>query len=181
MNNVVYFHGILVDVATFRVLSNLKILMTGLMSVMILGRRLTGKKWLALCLLSVGAVLVQSSAGAVANGSNLMGFCFVVLHSSLSAFSGIFTEKLLKTKKRSIYASNCYLYFYMACLNLAWLIVPPGPRARAAAHGGSLFYGFGPLVVFCSVNAAALGLFVSFIMKYFDNIVKVIAMLSRCC
>ena len=77
VNNVVYF----ACSSTWTSHSaNLKILMTGLMSVMILGRRLT--EMVGLCLLSAGAVLVQS-AGAVANGSNLMGFCLIVLHSSL--------------------------------------------------------------------------------------------------
>lgn len=52
------------DVATFQVTNQLKILISAVLSVIFLGRRLGGRKWLALVLLLVGVAVVQIPSGS---------------------------------------------------------------------------------------------------------------------
>ena len=63
-NSLHYFAISNLDAATFQVTDQLKILTTAIFSVLILGRRLNGQKWLSLVLLMVGVAIVQIPTGS---------------------------------------------------------------------------------------------------------------------
>jgi len=65
-NNLQYTAASNLDVATFQVTYQMKILTTAFFSVLMLGKRLSTSKWLALLLLAAGVGIVQIQSGAAA-------------------------------------------------------------------------------------------------------------------
>ena len=59
------------DVPTFQVTYNLKILTTALFSVLLLRRRLSTQKWAALAILFAGVAIVQLQSTAAAHGGKI--------------------------------------------------------------------------------------------------------------
>lgn len=116
-NNLQYTAASNLDVATFQVTYQMKILTTAAFSVVMLGKRLSRVKWLALFLLAVGVGIVQiqsttapahagpatSTAGdkvidTVAHAmSPLKGFLAVTAACMTSGLAGVYFELLLKT------------------------------------------------------------------------------------
>lgn len=68
-NNLQYTAASNLDVATFQVTYQMKILTTAFFSVLMLGKRLTTSRWLALLLLAMGVGIVQIQSGAAGSAS----------------------------------------------------------------------------------------------------------------
>ncbi|KII73818.1 UDP-galactose translocator [Thelohanellus kitauei] len=94
--------------AVFQVSTQLKILTTALMSVMLLRKKLSWSQWMALVFLFLGVILVnikldkKQNPTAISNksdGNPLLGMTSVVVCALTSAFSGVYFEKLLKHEK----------------------------------------------------------------------------------
>jgi solute carrier family 35 (UDP-sugar transporter), member A1/2/3 len=78
-NNVQFFTLRYLDPATYQVLGNLKIVTTGLLLWLFLGRRLSKLQWIALLLLTLGATTSQVSAnGALSLTEHCSIFAIVV-------------------------------------------------------------------------------------------------------
>lgn len=70
-NNLQYVAASNLDVATFQVTYQMKILTTAFFSVLMLGKRLSSTKWLSLLLLAVGVGIVQiQSTGHASSGTS---------------------------------------------------------------------------------------------------------------
>lgn len=130
-NNLQYVAASNLDVATFQVTYQMKILTTAFFSVLLLRKRLSRTKWLALVLLAVGVAIVQlqsTSAPAhapVSHGSHddhkvvarapgdeaiviptrvmhpLRGFIAVTLACMTSGLAGVYFEFILKSSSGS--------------------------------------------------------------------------------
>ncbi|WVQ73939.1 hypothetical protein IAR50_003520 [Cryptococcus sp. DSM 104548] len=127
-NNLQYVAASNLDVATFQVTYQMKILTTAFFSVMLLGKRLTRAKWASLILLAVGVGIVQiqsTSAPATAHTSHassghehalrseipsdphervmhpLRGFTAVTLACLTSGLAGVYFEFILKGSSSS--------------------------------------------------------------------------------
>ena len=61
-NNIIFFAISRIDAPTFQVLYQSKIALTALLSVLMLGRRLSARQWLALLLLTVAVVAVEQAS-----------------------------------------------------------------------------------------------------------------------
>ena len=61
-NNIIFFALSRIDAPTFQVLYQSKIVLTALLSVLMLGRRLSARQWLALLLLTVAVVAVEQES-----------------------------------------------------------------------------------------------------------------------
>lgn len=128
-NNLQYVAASNLDVATFQVTYQMKILTTAFFSVLLLRKRLTQTKWLALVLLAVGVGIVQLQStaapahipGSVSTGEKelapraeisdspgdprvmrpLRGFIAVVLACLTSGLAGVYFEFILKSSAGS--------------------------------------------------------------------------------
>lgn len=188
-NNLIYVAASNLDVATFQVTYQLKILTTAVLSVIMLRKQLTGLQWVSLILLfcGVAAVNVQANAkpvvkAAVQGAAELVttrpksaviqrpfvGFVAVVTACCLSGFAGVYFEKILKSTPQSIYVRNVQLGVVGMVLGLGAVYVTDG--AKVAAHG--FFFGYDIAVWSVIMLHAFGGIVIAVVVKYADNILK---------
>eukprot|EP00240_Pyramimonas_obovata_P005910 CAMPEP_0118934844 /NCGR_PEP_ID=MMETSP1169-20130426/14276_1 /TAXON_ID=36882 /ORGANISM="Pyramimonas obovata, Strain CCMP722" /LENGTH=337 /DNA_ID=CAMNT_0006877787 /DNA_START=81 /DNA_END=1094 /DNA_ORIENTATION=+ len=176
-NNVQFYTMAYVDAATYQILGNLKIVTTGFLFWIALKRYLSRIQWLALLLLMAGATTSQISGceGSVL-AAPAMGYFLGILSAFLSATAGVYTEFLMKKNNDSLYFQNVQLYGFGTLFNAIRLSFDD---ATAGYENGSWlysgFHGWNWVTWAIAVNFAFSGLFVSWIMKYADTIVKVYA------
>ena len=148
-NNLVYLAISHLDAATFQLLYQLEILTTALFSTVILKRSPAPLQWLSLCLLCVGAGLVQTSSGTLPSaalhspsstddGSDLpsragagwwddktIGFVAVAIACCASSLASVFSELVLEHTTTSIWARELQFSFWGIILGLVSPILVP--------------------------------------------------------
>lgn len=174
-NNLQYVAVKDLDAATFAVLYQAKILTTAVLSVMMLGKSLSGRQWFALFILFVGAALVAvSQARAKQESSDAQqknipaGVIAVLVATLFSGLAGVYFEKLLKGSTQSLESRNLQLAIYSLIIGLGGLCASEGNKAV----GFGFFDGYTPMVWCAIFNNAVGGLLVAVIVKYADNIIK---------
>lgn len=173
-------------------LMQLKILVTAVLSVIILGKLLSRTQWMALFVLFVGAALSEipgkkpaaefpidetralstEPSVDVPETSKVIGMVAALLSVSASGFAGIYTEKLLKDTQDSMWIRNIQLSTVGILIGLCVCAVQDG----AAILENGFFQGYNNVLVWAVIllNAAG-GLLVAVILKYGDNILKCFA------
>ncbi|KAL7674588.1 hypothetical protein ACOME3_000865 [Neoechinorhynchus agilis] len=120
-----------------------------------------------------GVTLVQlNNVGRTKTNADIdpiAGFLYVVCASTLSGFSGVYTEKLLKDSTNpGTWARNVHLSFYGSLL--AGIIAAITKGEVIKNHG--IFNGFGLLTWFCVLSQSVGGILVALVLKSHDNIIK---------
>ena len=174
-NNLLYVAASNLDVATYQITYQLKILTTAMFAVTMLNKKLISTQWLSLLILIAGVAMVQlsdvkeskSSANA-AEQSKLLGFTAALSACCLSGFAGVYFEKILKGSDVSVWMRN---------VQLALLSVPMGLITSYVKDGGKIadggfFHGYDNFVWFTVAQNALGGLLVAVVVKYADNILK---------
>lgn len=176
------------DASTFTILSQLKILTTAVCSVLMLGTRLSLRKWRALMLLVIGAVLVQfpTPASSSANASNASRTSFTGLAAilgmvCLSGVAGIWLEKFLKNKDTAplpsaihstpaatLWERNLQLSLYGILFGLSSVAI----NDYQAVREQGFFHSYSLWTMFVILTAAVGGLIVAVVVKYTNTIVK---------
>lgn len=190
-NSLVYVAISNLDAVTFQVTYQLKILTTVLFSILLLGRSISLRQWLALVLLTLGVALVQISGqissedwrerlsslirgGAALNvptSSAFRGFTAVVAASITSGLTCVYFEKLVKDSLASVslWTRNVQLSFFS--LFPALFIGVLWQDGAAIARDG-FFAGYGPIVWVTIALQAFGGLVVAVCIAYADNVAK---------
>ncbi|KAF9909271.1 hypothetical protein EC991_008908 [Linnemannia zychae] len=190
-NNLSFILLELMPAPTYVVLSNLKILTTGLFSYWFLHRLLTKIQWVSLGILffSTAVSQVDLEKGLTLSIS-IQAFLLMVLFCSLSAAASVFSEYVMKERfaKESIHLQNMKLYMFGILFNgITYMFTPsalphnapiapgtPGAPPPPAAAGG--FFSDMAFLHFTIVMAyASLGLVTSAIIKFSGSITKVYA------
>ena len=172
-NNLLFFAASNLDVATFQVSYQLKILATALFFVIMLSTKLLPTQWLSLFLLFVGVVLVklanlQSSSAVSATEDPFVGFCAVIIACCLSGFAGVYFEKVLKSSSASVWLRNVQLSFLS--IPLALSLCYSYDFVPITVNG--FFFGYDSFVWFVILVKASGGLIVALVVKYANNILK---------
>merc|ERR1711997_147389 len=174
-NNLLYVAASNLDVATYQITYQLKILTTAMFAVTMLNKKLISTQWLSLLILIAGVAMVQlsdvkenKSAAAVEEQSKLVGFTAALSACCLSGFAGVYFEKILKGSDVSVWMRN---------VQLALLSVPLGVVTAYVKDGSSIaekgfFHGYDNFVWFTVSQNALGGLLVAVVVKYADNILK---------
>lgn len=170
------------DAATFQVLAQLKIFTTGLFSLIILKRRLSGLKWLALSLLAAGVILAQlpepscteSSPEDMHNQSLswLVGLTASVSIATLSGFAGVYTEKFLK---RDPSRHVCYSQVQLAAFSVITNALAVVGKDGAAIRQRGFFSGYDSLTWALVFFSAGGGILVSVVVKFTSSLAKTYA------
>ncbi|KAJ1821969.1 UDP-galactose transporter Gms1 [Coemansia sp. RSA 2675] len=174
-NNLQYVAVSLLDAATFQVTYQLKILTTALCSVLLLSTSLGTMRWVSLCALTLGIILVQlpasPSAGTVVSGgasSKLMGLVSVLTACMLSGLAGVYFEKVLKGSRKSVWTRNVQLSLFSLPPALFGVLVVDG----AGVSSLGFFSGYTRWTIAAISLQAFGGLLVAVVVKYADNILK---------
>jgi UDP-sugar transporter A1/2/3 len=129
-NNLIYYAMGKLDAATFSVVYQSKVLITALLSVLILGRKLSSQQWFSLLLLMFGIICVQLSAqgGSTADEDiefkeRLLGLLGVMAGALCTSLAGIYFELILKKGTLSLYARNVQLAGYSAAIGLVGIMM----------------------------------------------------------
>ncbi|XP_067679263.1 UDP-N-acetylglucosamine transporter-like isoform X2 [Haliotis asinina] len=169
------------DAATFQVTYQLKILTTAMFSVLFLRRQLANQKWASLVLLTAGVALVQLPVTHSCNGDGcvnttdtmgsaswMTGLSAVIVMCLSSGFAGVYFEKVLKSSKQSLWIRNVQL----AVSGIIFGVLCASYSDTEAILQDGFFQGYNVLTWLIVIQQAALGLVVSVVIKYADNILK---------
>ena len=168
---------------TYQITNNLKVLSTALLMRVFLARKLSWLRWKALLLLVVGSVVAELNGddGGRVRGS-AMGYFFVLFSCFASSTGGVLTEKLLKGKSDaresdSIHWQNIQLYLFGVLFGWFAFVVKNTDHSSKG-----IFTGFNSAAYAMIMSQTMLGLSVSFVLKYIDNIAKCfVAAVSMLC
>ncbi|KAF9574140.1 hypothetical protein EC968_007392 [Mortierella alpina] len=181
-NNLTFILLSLMPAPTYVVLSNLKILTTGLFSFLFLHRLLTTVQWISLGILFLSTAVSQIDLEkGLSLSISLQAFLLMILFCSLSAAASVFSEYVMKERfaTESIHLQNMKLYMFGILFNgITYLLTPPpvpvaGGAASAVATG--FFADMAPIHFMIIMAYALLGLVTSAIIKFSGSITKVYA------
>lgn len=166
-----------VDPTTFQLLGQLKIVFTGILFRAILGRRLHDFQWLAIWQLACGATVSQIPSAEICDRrASLFGVALSVISCMFSALAGIYNEKIMKDKANvTIHWQNFQLYLWgiLFCFIGDWISRRNGPQVDQGGPFQNFFQGYNYWAVTLLFNNMFMGLSISAIMKFVDNIARV--------
>ena len=169
------------DPPTYRVLNNIRIIWTGILTHFVLRRPQGTLRWLALVMLALGCMI--ASNGQIQTKFSLF-YCITMLFQSFcSSFAGVYSELVLKKDTHvDINIQNAYLYACSICVNMIYL----GIKQREiifSSHSLQLFHGLGNVYVpFIIVLGAFAGWATSLLLKKLGAIFKEYATaIEMCC
>merc|ERR1711972_1315458 len=153
-NNLLYVAASNLDVATYQITYQLKILTTAMFAVTMLGKKLLPTQWLSLLTLVAGVAMVQlsdvkESASAGPEQSKMIGFTAALTACMLSGFAGVYFEKILKGSDISVWMRNVQLAILSVPLGLCTALVKDG--SKISEHG--FLHGYDSFVWFVAQNA----------------------------
>ena len=178
-NNLWYYALSHLDSITAAVTSQMKVITTAVASVFMLGRRLSSLQWIALCLLMLGMIVMQirstrrilAAPGRVVPHNSASGACAMLLSTALSAYAGVFLEKLFKTVKLTLWLQSIQLSLFALPVSCLCMLMYDAPHVL----DGSLLVGFNQWAWLTVCLSAVGGIAVSMALKYADNILKTFA------
>ena len=172
-NNLLYVAASNLDVATYQITYQLKILTTAIFAVTMLNKKLIVTQWLSLVILIAGVAMVQlsdvkESTASTGEQSKLVGFTAALSACCLSGFAGVYFEKILKGSDISVWMRNVQLALLSVPMGLVTSYISDG--AKIGENG--FFHGYDAFVWFTVAQNALGGLLVAVVVKYADNILK---------
>lgn len=169
-NTLVYIGMSYISSAFFHVFGNIRILTAGILYRIMMKRKQTDIQWLSMILIAVGALISSSSEDDGESENPFLGFIFITAMTVFSTSASIYTEKYFKkTQDVSIFYQNIILYSYGIVVNIIILIL------RKTSNKG-VFEGFDSAGLMVLLVQSTMGVSLSFIFKYLDNIVYVISL-----
>ncbi|KAL4247303.1 UDP-galactose transporter [Abortiporus biennis] len=165
------------EAATFQVSYQMKILTTAGFSVLLLRKKLSPTKWLALLFLAIGVGIVQiqtGSAKAVTINHEMnafKGFMAVVMACFTSGLAGVYFEMVLKNSQGDLWVRNVQLSLF----SLLPALVPvlfSNTNSSGNLFSTNLFANFGVWAWATVLTQVLGGLLTALVIKYADNILK---------
>lgn len=175
VQNILYYEALShLSVASYQVLSQSKLLFTGLFMTILLKRWLSKRQILALVFLMLGTILTQlseMSRSCITGGNALYGGFLAIAGAALSALPNVYFEKVLKAEGQSMWARNIQLSFWI----WFWLIVISFPSLMSSISvslttGASMMTGITAWVWVVIVLQGFKAVLVPATLKYGDNI-----------
>ncbi|KAL0580353.1 hypothetical protein V5O48_001690 [Marasmius crinis-equi] len=178
-------------VASFQVTYQMKILTTAAFSVVLLRKKLTSTKWLALFFLAIGVgiVQIQTSSGHEAPKntpvgsahdsaplhihvmSPLKGFAAVTAACFTSGLAGVYFEMVLKNSKADLWVRNVQLSLFSIIPALLPILFST-PTSPNEGFLSGLLKNFGSWAWATVAIQVFGGLITAIVIKYSDNILK---------
>lgn len=166
------------DAGTYQVTTQLKVVTTAVFMMLILGRRFSLRRWIAIFLLFLGVAAVQlnaleDKAEVKAMGGNyIVGVIAVLITCAIAGFAGVYFEMMLKDGSTTpFWIRNLQMY---SCGVVSAATACYLGEADVIVSRGFL-YGYN-LKVYAVVGFLSFGgIYISLVMKYLDNLYKTFA------
>jgi len=175
-NTLVYYGMSYINPALFHVLGNIRIITAGLLYRVMMGKTQTDVQWVSLLILTFGAAIVTPDMEESSSGSSenpIWGLVFIILMCICSTSSSIYTEKYFKKSQDvSIFYQNCILYAYGIVVNAIYLLITD---SNGLLQQG-FFEGYDGRALVVLAAQSTMGVTLSFVFKYLNNIVYVISL-----
>merc|ERR1712194_93496 len=174
-NNLSFWILARLDVTTFQLVGQLKILFTALLFRLILDKEIGFYQYMAIWQLTCGVAVSQiprADSTHVDRENSVQGVLATVVFCFLSALAGVYNEKLVKGNKASIHFQNSLLYSWGVVFNLVGVLMND---TTALTSGDSFLHGWNFWTCMLVANSAISGLLISAILKFADNIARVYA------
>lgn len=153
----------------FKVLINIRILLTGVTLHWGFGRTLASRQWIALLFLMLGCTLTQLTPDFHWKFEPFH-LATMLVQSFLSSLGGVYSEILLqKNISLSIHVKNSYLYIFSILFNLVWISIA---EPEMLASWAALTRGFNAHIVLLVAVSTSAGLFTAVFLRYLGVIVK---------
>lgn len=172
------------EAATFQVSYQMKILTTAAFSVVMLRKKLSPVKWLALLFLAIGVGIVQIQSGSGHKSSDevqrdmnaFKGFMAVVAACFTSGLAGVYFEMVLKNSPGDLWVRNVQLSLFSLLPALVPIVFSGNSNSTPTTPSGwfstSLFENFGVWAWATVLTQVLGGLLTALVIKYADNILK---------
>jgi len=176
-SNTLAFIGMsFINPALFHVFGNIRIIVVGILSRLMKGAKMADIQWLALLFMTVGAIMATpgiANEDLMSKGNSILGLLLIILMCVCSSASSVYTEMNFKrTKELSIFYQNVVLYLYGILVNGIYLLATDLEMIQT----NGFFYGYSRGAYLALFSQALMGVSLSFIFKYLDNIVYVISL-----
>ncbi|VDK63210.1 unnamed protein product [Onchocerca ochengi] len=158
----------------YHVTTQLKIVTTAIFMMIILGRRFSGTRWLAIFLLFGGVAAVELSIYErrvpKKNDENYtLGLGAVLLTCVTAGFAGVYFEQMLKDGSETpFWIRNLQMYSCGVVSAASGCILSEWNRILTKGF----FYGYNINVIAIILFLSLGGIFISLVMKYLDNLYK---------
>jgi UDP-sugar transporter A1/2/3 len=177
-NNLLFFNVVSFGPGIYKVLMNIRIPITGVLTLIFFQRNLTFKQWTSLLALTYGCVLLEISKSPDFQFSFHMSHIFIFFQAFFSSFAGISNEFLFKKISMSLNLQNIWLYLYSIVFNIILLYIMPYFFDSNVENFSieiliKLFTTYSSLFIIIIWSIA--GLTTSFILKYLSTITKAYA------
>ncbi|KAH9952046.1 nucleotide-sugar transporter-domain-containing protein [Amylocystis lapponica] len=164
------------EAATFQVSYQMKILTTAAFSVLLLRKKLSPTKWLALLFLAIGVGIVQIQSGSSSSPEHDMnpfkGFLAVIAACFTSGLAGVYFEMVLKNSQTDLWVRNVQLSLFSLLPALLPLFFTRSASPTSGPFSLDMFANFG-VWAWATVLVQVLGgLLTALVIKYADNILK---------
>ena len=161
------------DPGLFQICTRLKILITALLSILLLGKQIRFLQWVSLFILVFGIVIINNKKTAVvsADMNFTVGFIAVLISSTSSCLAGVFMEKMFKDKKLTVWNRNFWLAFWSMLVGLisAWY------EDHSILYPSVFFKNYSIWAWIAIFLLAVGGLVIGMVLKYADSILKAFA------
>eukprot|EP00759_Apiculatamorpha_spiralis_P040354 PhF_6_TR38953/c0_g1_i1/m.58290 len=167
-NNFTFINLRLFDPGTYQVFMQTRVLFTGILFSWVLQKHLTTRKWVALCVLTVGVALKHLTFPLKIDGY----IFFIFFQASLSAFAGVYNEYLLKKDiTMDVNEQNFFMYSFALIFNLGYGLYS-NPTYYSS---GQVFSALNSVLLLIVINGAIIGIVTSLLLKFLNVIVKAFA------
>lgn len=162
------------DPGLFQICTRMKILITALLSVFILGKRLRVLQWVSLFILVGGIILINDKKKTAAPSADMnftVGFIAVIISSTSSGLAGVFMEKMFKDKKLTVWNRNLWLAIWSMVVGFITLLY----KDINFIYPSVFFKNYNIWAIVAQFLLAIGGLVIGLVLKYADNILKAFA------
>jgi hypothetical protein len=168
-NNLSYLALEYASPVSVNMISNVRLIMVAIIYRLILGREISGVRWLAMTLLLV-AVICSQIRSDFQFSITFLGLLISLLKALISVGNGVYTELVLKHHVSNFHVQSLQMYSWGVLLNLA-LFLYRNDKPLIFVFT-TLTEGFTLLVWLSICMSALVGIFIGAMMKHLDNIAK---------
>lgn len=158
------------DPATYFILMQFRVVVTGVLFQAIFGKCLTRSQWFSLLILTLGCLVRQASLGDVTGVVLDTKLVTVAIQVFCSCMAGVYNEFLLKSGNLPVSVQNLFFYADSLLCNLFWL--GANGNVFVALNFASIQKTWSFYVACIVLNTTCMGLCTSFFLRYLDSIMK---------